>query len=36
MKGLEVVEIDPRVNLEKVSTLKPGLIIGNKLREEVV
>lgn len=36
MDGVEVVGVEGEVNLEKIATLKPDLIIGNKLRQEAV
>jgi iron complex transport system substrate-binding protein len=36
MDGVEVVGVESEVNLEKIATLKPDLIIGNKLRQEAV
>ncbi|WML46991.1 iron-siderophore ABC transporter substrate-binding protein [Neobacillus sp. PS3-34] len=36
MDGVEVVGVEPEVNLEKIASLKPDLIIGNKLRQEAV
>ncbi|MFC7679101.1 ABC transporter substrate-binding protein [Paenibacillus sp. GCM10028914] len=34
MDGVEVVGIEHEVNIEKIASLKPDLIIGNKLRQE--
>ncbi|MDC6268276.1 ABC transporter substrate-binding protein [Lysinibacillus fusiformis] len=34
MEGVEVVGIEHEINLEKIASLKPDLIIGNKLRQE--
>jgi iron complex transport system substrate-binding protein len=36
MDGVEVVGVESEVNLEKIASLKPDLIIGNKLRQEAV
>ncbi|MFF2753722.1 ABC transporter substrate-binding protein [Psychrobacillus sp. NPDC058041] len=36
MEGVEVVGTESEVNLEKIASLKPDLIIGNKLRQEAV
>ncbi|PLS18052.1 iron siderophore-binding protein [Bacillus sp. M6-12] len=36
MDGVEVVGVEGEVNLEKIASLKPDLIIGNKLRQEAV
>lgn len=36
MDGVEVVGVESEVNVEKIATLKPDLIIGNKLRQEKV
>lgn len=36
MEGVEVVGVESEVNVEKIATLKPDLIIGNKLRQEKV
>lgn len=36
MEGVEVVGLESEVNLEKIASLKPDLIIGNKLRHEAV
>jgi iron complex transport system substrate-binding protein len=36
MEGVEVVGVESEVNVEKIATLKPDLIIGNKLRQEAV
>lgn len=36
MDGVEVVGTESEVNVEKIATLKPDLIIGNKLRQEAV
>lgn len=36
MDGVEVVGTESEVNLEKIASLKPDLIIGNKLRQEAV
>ncbi|TQR21671.1 ABC transporter substrate-binding protein [Psychrobacillus vulpis] len=36
MKDVEVVGVESEVNLEKIASLKPDLIIGNKLRLEAV
>jgi iron complex transport system substrate-binding protein len=36
MEGVEVVGVESEVNVEKIASLKPDLIIGNKLRQEVV
>lgn len=36
MDGVEVVGTESEVNVEKIATLKPDLIIGNKLRHEKV
>ncbi|QCR31084.1 ABC transporter substrate-binding protein [Lysinibacillus sp. SGAir0095] len=36
MDGVEVVGTEGEVNVEKIATLKPDLIIGNKLRHEKV
>ncbi|MDM5153781.1 iron-siderophore ABC transporter substrate-binding protein [Bacillus sp. DX1.1] len=36
MKGVEVVGVEHEVNLEKIASLKPDLIIGNKVRQEKV
>ncbi|NHC39305.1 iron-siderophore ABC transporter substrate-binding protein [Bacillus sp. MM2020_1] len=36
MKGVEVVGVESEVNVEKIASLKPDLIIGNKLRQEKV
>ncbi|MGG1676912.1 ABC transporter substrate-binding protein [Neobacillus sp. NRS-1170] len=36
MDGVEVVGTESEVNIEKIATLKPDLIIGNKLRLEKV
>ncbi|MFF5818293.1 ABC transporter substrate-binding protein [Lysinibacillus capsici] len=34
MEGVEVVGIEHEINIEKIASLKPDLIIGNKLRQE--
>ncbi|MCH7322849.1 iron-siderophore ABC transporter substrate-binding protein [Solibacillus sp. MA9] len=34
MEGVEVVGTESEVNIEKIASLKPDLIIGNKLRQE--
>ncbi|MDR7071888.1 ABC transporter substrate-binding protein [Fictibacillus barbaricus] len=34
MKGVEVVGDESAVNVEKIASLKPDLIIGNKMRQE--
>ncbi|MEN0650151.1 iron-siderophore ABC transporter substrate-binding protein [Caldifermentibacillus hisashii] len=34
MEGVEVVGTESQVNLEKIASLKPDLIIGNKMRQE--
>ena len=36
MEGVKVVGTESEVNVEKIATLKPDLIIGNKLRQEKV
>ncbi|MGG3468044.1 iron-siderophore ABC transporter substrate-binding protein [Neobacillus pocheonensis] len=36
MDGVEVVGVESEVNVEKIATLKPDLIIGNKLRQEKI
>lgn len=36
MGDVEVVGVESEVNVEKIATLKPDLIIGNKLRQEKV
>ncbi|WP_163182972.1 MULTISPECIES: ABC transporter substrate-binding protein [Neobacillus] len=36
MKGVEVVGTESEINVEKIATLKPDLIIGNKLRQEKI
>ncbi|WP_141432524.1 ABC transporter substrate-binding protein [Bacillus sp. 03113] len=36
MKGVEVVGVEHEVNLEKIASLKPDLIIGSKIRQEAV
>ncbi|MBV7505857.1 iron-siderophore ABC transporter substrate-binding protein [Bacillus sp. sid0103] len=36
MDGVEVVGVEGEVNVEKIASLKPDLIIGNKLRQEKV
>jgi iron complex transport system substrate-binding protein len=36
MDGVEVVGVESEVNVEKIASLKPDLIIGNKLRQEKV
>ncbi|WML25029.1 iron-siderophore ABC transporter substrate-binding protein [Neobacillus sp. OS1-33] len=36
MEGVEVVGVESEVNVEKIASLKPDLIIGNKLRQEKV
>ncbi|WP_050615692.1 ABC transporter substrate-binding protein [Bacillus testis] len=36
MKDAEVVGVEHEVNLEKIASLKPDLIIGNKIRQEAV
>lgn len=36
MKDTEVVGVEHEVNLEKIASLKPDLIIGNKIRQEAV
>lgn len=36
MDGVEVVGTESEVNVEKIATLKPDLIIGNKMRQEAV
>ncbi|WP_026567844.1 ABC transporter substrate-binding protein [Bacillus sp. UNC41MFS5] len=36
MDGVEVVGVEGEVNVEKIASLKPDLIIGNKLRQEQV
>lgn len=36
MDGVEVVGVESEVNLEKIASLKPDLIIGNKIRQEAV
>lgn len=36
MEGAEVVGTESEVNLEKIATLKPDLIIGNKMRQEKI
>lgn len=36
MDGVEVVGLESEVNLEKIASLKPDLIIGNKIRQEAV
>lgn len=36
MDGVEVVGVESEVNVEKIASLKPDLIIGNKLRQEAV
>ncbi|MFP5112746.1 ABC transporter substrate-binding protein [Bacillaceae bacterium C204] len=36
MDGVEVVGVESEVNVEKIASLKPDLIIGNKLRHEKV
>jgi iron complex transport system substrate-binding protein len=36
MEGVEVVGVEGEVNVEKIASLKPDLIIGNKLRQEKV
>ncbi|MGZ9586485.1 ABC transporter substrate-binding protein [Paenibacillus marinisediminis] len=34
MEGVQVVGFEGEINLEKIASLKPDLIIGNKLRQE--
>ncbi|UOQ94374.1 iron-siderophore ABC transporter substrate-binding protein [Halobacillus shinanisalinarum] len=34
MQGVEVVGVESEINLEKIASLKPDLIIGNKMRQE--
>ncbi|QDP99867.1 iron-siderophore ABC transporter substrate-binding protein [Lysinibacillus fusiformis] len=34
MEGVEVVGVEHEINIEKIASLKPDLIIGNKLRQE--
>ncbi|MFJ5792056.1 ABC transporter substrate-binding protein [Lysinibacillus sp. NPDC093197] len=34
MDGVEVVGVEHEINIEKIASLKPDLIIGNKLRQE--
>ncbi|MCY9549302.1 ABC transporter substrate-binding protein [Lysinibacillus xylanilyticus] len=34
MEGAEVVGVESEVNIEKIASLKPDLIIGNKMRQE--
>ena len=34
MKDVEVVGVESEVNVEKIASLKPDLIIGNKMRQE--
>jgi len=34
MEGVEVVGTESEINLEKIASLKPDLIIGNKMRQE--
>lgn len=34
LEGVEVVGFESEINLEKIASLKPDLIIGNKLRQE--
>ena len=36
MQGVEVVGTESEVNLEKIASLKPDLIIGTKIRQEAV
>ncbi|QFG00681.1 iron siderophore-binding protein [Psychrobacillus glaciei] len=36
MEGVEVVGTESEVNLEKIASLKPDLIIGTKMRQEAV
>lgn len=36
MEGVEVVGTESEVNVEKIASLKPDLIIGNKLRQEKI
>ncbi|MDF9758907.1 ABC-type Fe3+-hydroxamate transport system substrate-binding protein [Peribacillus simplex] len=36
MDGVEVVGVEQEVNLEKIASLKPDLIIGSKIRQEAV
>ncbi|MFP5105706.1 ABC transporter substrate-binding protein [Neobacillus sp. C211] len=36
MDGVEVVGVESEVNVEKIASLKPDLIIGNKLRQEKI
>lgn len=36
MDGVEVVGVEHEVNLEKIASLKPDLIIGTKIRQEAV
>jgi iron complex transport system substrate-binding protein len=36
MDGVEVVGVEHEVNLEKIASLKPDLIIGSKIRQEAV
>jgi iron complex transport system substrate-binding protein len=36
MEGVQVVGVESEVNVEKIASLKPDLIIGNKLRQEKV
>ncbi len=36
MEGVEVVGVEGEVNVEKIASLKPDLIIGNKMRQEKV
>lgn len=34
MEGVEVVGVESEINIEKIASLKPDLIIGNKIRQE--
>jgi len=34
LEGVEVVGVESEVNIEKIASLKPDLIIGNKIRQE--
>ncbi|MCM2982354.1 iron siderophore-binding protein [Niallia circulans] len=36
MDGVEVVGVEHEVNLEKIASLKPDLIIGTKIRQEAI
>ncbi|KWW20827.1 MULTISPECIES: iron-siderophore ABC transporter substrate-binding protein [Peribacillus] len=36
MDGVEVVGVEHEVNLEKIASLKPDLIIGSKIRQEAI